>query len=68
LRNRRTGRDIMTAVALSLIFAFALGVLVYVGGALLQLRPAISLEGVLTGVVFGLILVLARWYKMNRER
>jgi hypothetical protein len=65
----------MTAVVLSLIFAFALGVLVYVGGALLQLinftrvpEPATSLEGVLTGIVIGLILVLARRNKMNRER
>ena len=65
----------MTAVVLSLILACALGVLVYVGGALLQLvnfthvpEPSTSLEGVLTGVVFGLILVLARRHKMNRER
>ena len=74
MRSERKGRTIITIVVLSLIFAFVLGVLVYVGGALLQTvnfaripGPATSFEGVLAGVLLGLIFGLIQRNKMNRE-
>ena len=74
MRSERKGRTIITIVVLSLIFAFVLGVLVYVGGALLQTvnfaripEPATSFEGVLAGVLLGLIFGLIQRNKMNRE-
>ncbi len=66
--------NLLTIVVLCLIFAFVFGVLVYVGGALLQTitfsripEPRSALEGVLVGAIIGLIGALVSRNKYNRK-
>ena len=75
LKSPRKQPDILTIIVLTLIFAFVLGVLGYVGAALVPMisftrppQPGAALESALLGAVLGLIGSLIARNRANRER
>lgn len=75
MRSKQKEHNITEIIILSLIFAFVLGVLVYVGGAILQTinfshfpEPTSALEGALVGVALGLIFGLLQRSRMKKEQ
>ena|GEM_PF-6332966 len=74
MKSMRKRRTLLTIVVLGLIFAFVFGVLVYVGGALLQTinfaqipEPRSAFEAALLGAIIGLVGALVSRNKYNRK-
>ena len=73
----RKRNNLLTFVVLSLIIAFVIAVLVYVGGALLHTisftsipEPASALEGALLGAILGLggsLIMRNKYYRESNE-
>jgi H+/Cl- antiporter ClcA len=74
LRKMQKKHDVLMVLLTALVLAFALGVLVYVGGAILQTvnithipEPRSALSSALLGAILGIIGNLIARNKYNKE-